>query len=220
MRAQRTLIAALVLIAAAVFSYSQGKSLSHARASLAAVTPSVIDVGFSQSMLLHHQQAIAMSQIMLDGKPTGLHAFARNIASTQLVELGEMRGWLKLWGEEEHHQADMVWMLLGSAPLDASMQKYVMDCRNAERGMIGLATANELNELRQSEGLKRDRQFIELMLKHHRGGVPMAQFAASEAQLNTVRTMASLIVMEQSREIQHMQNLLAALQTSPAPPKE
>lgn len=216
MRTLKTPIIALLLAAVAIFAYTQWWELGVAHRRIAAVTPGPVDVGFSQSMLLHHQQAIAMSQIMLDGKPTGLAPLARTIAATQLVEYGEMRGWLRLWGEVEHvPQPDMVWMLLGSKPLDGPLQKYVIDCGNSPTGMLGLATTEDLNALRQSEGRARDKRYVELMLKHHEGGVPMAQFAAGEAHLAVVRTLASRIVMDQSKEIFQMQTLLAALEHQP-----
>ena len=39
-----------------------------------------IDIGFAQSMSVHHQQAIAMAQLMLDGRPTPLAPLAQQIA--------------------------------------------------------------------------------------------------------------------------------------------
>lgn len=216
MRTLKKPIIALVVVAVALFVYIQERELDVARTHVAELRPGPVDVGFSQSMLLHHQQAIAMSQIMLDGKPTGLAPLARTIAATQLVEYGEMRGWLRLWGEVEHvSQPDMVWMLLGSKPLAGPLQKYVIDCGNSPTGMLGLATTEDLNALRQAEGLERDKRYVAMMLEHHEGGVPMAQFAASEAHLAVVRTLASRIVLEQSKEIFQMQSLLAALEHKP-----
>lgn len=179
---------------------------------LARYSPSQIDIGFAQFMSVHHQQAIAMSQMMLDGKPTGLAPLARSIATAQLVELGEMRGWLKLWAQPLFPESDnMAWMLLSDRPLDAELTQYLIDCRSAPGGMPGLASMEELNQLRQLEGRARDELFLQLMLEHHEGGVPMARFSAAEASLEPVRRLAGQMYLEQSKEINQIRSMLAAV---------
>ncbi len=185
-----------------------------ARGALAELKPHTIDIRFSQFMGIHHQQAIALSQLMLDGKPTGLAGIARKIAGSQLRELGEMQGWLKLWGRPLNPDLDdMTWMLLGQQPYDEELLQYLIDCGNAPEGMPGLATQEQLQQLRQLPGgLERDRLFLRLMLVHHEGGLPMAHFAAREAHLAPVRRLAGQIVLEQSREIQQLRSMLAMSQ--------
>lgn len=179
---------------------------------LSAVQGGALDIGFAQSMSLHHQQAIGMAQLLLDGRPTALGALARGIAATQGVELGEMRGWLRLWQAPLQRAArDMDWMLLGRDPLDPELRRYLLDCRQSAAGMNGLATLAELETLRATEGRARDKQFLRLMLAHHEGGLPMARFAAREASLAVVREMAARVVLEQSEEITRIRRMLQAL---------
>lgn len=193
----------------AVGAGALGARLLHAPAPPAA---GPIEIGFAQAMSLHHHQAIAMAEWMLDGRPTPLAGLARRIATTQLIELGEMRGWLRLWGASLRPPARrMDWMLLGSTAPGPELLRYLLDCERSPAGMVGMATEAELDALRRLEGRARDRRFLELMLAHHEGGLPMARFAAVEARLPVVRELAERVVLEQSLEIQRMRQTLAAV---------
>jgi uncharacterized protein (DUF305 family) len=182
----------------------------------AIIVPGAVDVGFAQSMVLHHQQAIGMAMLMQDGRPTPLLLLARGIATAQLVELGEMRGWLRVWNQPLIAQKQgMEWMLLGSRPPDAELRQYLLDCQRAPTGMSGLATDAEVNRLRELDGRERDKHFLRLMLAHHEGGIPMARFAAAEARVPVVRDLASRIVLEQSEEIYRIKRTLVAIDALP-----
>jgi uncharacterized protein (DUF305 family) len=175
-------------------------------------TPSAIDIGFAQSMSLHHQQAIAMSQLMLDGRPTPLAQFARGIASAQLLELGEMRGWLRLWDAPFiAAKQGMDWMRSADRALTPEELQYLLDCQRAPTGMTGLATDDQVNRLRFIDGRERDARYLRLMLAHHDGGLPMARFVAEQARVAAVRELAARVVLEQSKEIYLIQRMLAAL---------
>lgn len=175
--------------------------------------PSAVDIGFAQAMSRHHQQAIAMAQLLLDGRPTSLTTLARQIAAAQLLELGEMQGWLKLWGAPVMPlKPPMDWMLLGRTPPDATLKQYLLDCVASPTGMAGLATDAELAQLRTLEGRARDAHFLTLMRAHHAGGLPMARFAAAEAALPVVRRLALNVVREQSHELFAIERMLLMLQ--------
>lgn len=207
------LFVALVLSLAATLALYQ--KLLNARQALTQLTPHTIDIRFSQFMSLHHQQAIALSQIMLDGRPTGLAPLARSIANAQLLELGEMRGWLRLWDQPlQPDSDDMTWMLLGQQPYDQALLQYLIDCGNAPKGMPGLATPEQVSQLQAMDGRARDEQFLRLMLAHHEGGLPMARFAAREAALLPVRTLAGRVLLEQAKEIKQLQSMLALAQSA------
>ena len=205
-------VVAMTLTATGVVAYQQ---MHAARSALAETLPGPVDVGFAQFMGLHHQQAIGMSQLLLDGRPTRLAGLARSIAGAQLLELGEMQGWLRLWGKPLLPATrNMSWMLSGDAPPDPQLSRYLLDCQRSATGMVGLASDAELNRLRELEGRARDEHFLKLMLAHHEGGVPMARLAAQRAQLPAVRDLATRIILDQSREIAQIQLMLAALPTA------
>ncbi|MGB1557941.1 MAG: DUF305 domain-containing protein [Oceanococcaceae bacterium] len=175
--------------------------------------PSPIDIAFAQFMSLHHQQAIGMAQMMLDGRPTPLAGRARSVAYSQLLELGQMQGWLRLWDEplQPPNLRDMNWMRLGAEPPDASLQQYLIDCERSPTGMPGLASLEQLQGLRVAEGVDKDRQFLRLLLAHHEGGLPMAAFAARNARLPLVRQLAAQITLEQSQEVAELRRSLQVM---------
>ncbi len=218
---RRVLLIALLLCGVgAVSSVLLWQRLGEAREALAQLTPHEIDIRFSQFMARHHEQAITLSQIMLDGSPTGMGAIARRISGAQLVELGEMRGWLRLWDEPLYPGSDdMTWMLLGQSPYDDALLQYLVDCGAAPEGMPGLATAEQIQHLRTLRGLERDVKFLELMVAHHEGGLPMARFAAREAHLPAVRFLARQMLLEQAKEVQTFKSILNAARP-PSPQDE
>jgi len=177
--------------------------------------PGGIEIGFAQFMSLHHEQAIAMAQLMQDGRPTRLTLLARSVEGAQQLELGEMRGWLRLWQQPlAPASPGMDWMLTGDTPPDADLRRYLLDCQQAPTGMPGLASIGELEGLRTLDGDARDRHFLNLMLAHHQGALPMARFAAEQARLPAVRDLATRVVLEQAREIDRIQMMLQALPTT------
>lgn len=187
-------------------------ALLHARTTApAAPEPGVVDIGFAQHMSRHHDQAVMLVSVFLQNHDTPLAAFARRILEGQLVELGQMRGWLALWDEPLIPESRaMTWMLAGSEPPDERLRAYLLDCEAAPSGMPGLATSDELQALTQAEGETRDRIFLELMQRHHEGGLPMLDFATEQAQLPAVRQLAERMLVEQLREVARMRGGMAA----------
>jgi uncharacterized protein (DUF305 family) len=203
---------ALIIVSVGVLAYLPIRALHTARAALATTTPGPIEIGFAQTMGLHHQQAIDMSQLMQDGRPTALLILARTIEGTQQLELGEMRGWLRLWQQPLLPAAPgMGWMLTADTPPSADLKQYLLDCRRASTGMVGLAAMADLERLRQLQGRERDRLFLTLMLAHHQGAIPMAAFAATQAHIAPVRELAQRIVFEQAEESTRIRMMLQAL---------
>lgn len=211
MRKSTYLLIFILTLAIGSAFYLQSRELYKSRADLVLLQPGQIDIGFSQSMSRHHQQAITMAQLILDGRPTGLQPLARSIVFTQLIELGEMRGWLRLWNQPLFPPSeDMSWMLLSEKPLSDELTQYLIECGRAPGGMPGLASTEDIHKLRQLEGRERDQLFLTLMLAHHEGGIPMARFSANEASLLVVRKLAAQMVLDQAKEIHQMRSILAA----------
>jgi uncharacterized protein (DUF305 family) len=53
-----------------------------------------------------------------------------------------------------------------------------------------------------------DVYFLQLMIRHHEGGLPMAQYGAAHATEPYVRTMASAIATAQQNEVVTMEQML------------
>jgi uncharacterized protein (DUF305 family) len=149
--------------------------------------PGSVDVGFYRDMTVHHDQAVVMSGIELDnGTNPVVRGFASEIILEQRWELGRMYDTLLRWG------ADVT-------PADPAMAWMGMPV--ATRSMPGLATPDQIQELRHAKGADADALFLELMAEHHRGGIHMASYASRHASDSTVRTVAATMARNQTVDI-------------------
>src|SRR4051794_480760 len=83
--------------------------------------------------------------------------------------------------------------------------------------MPGMASPEDLARMRAATGRDLDVVFPQLMLRHHRGGLPMMQAAAAEASVPAVRALAQSMVTSQTSEIAVMTEMLAERGASPLP---
>jgi uncharacterized protein (DUF305 family) len=83
--------------------------------------------------------------------------------------------------------------------------------------MPGMATQEELAELRKKTGKELDVYFLQLMLRHHTGGLSMAQYGEQHASSPPLKNLARTIVVSQTGEVAYMTNLLAARGAKPLP---
>jgi uncharacterized protein (DUF305 family) len=158
--------------------------------------PNEVDIGFLQDMREHHDQAVAMSLMFLALEDTspGLRTVARSIVVGQSIESGRMIQLLRDVGADEANMGEtsMGWM---GMPTELGQ-------------MPGMATDAQLDQLAASSGTAADELFVELMTAHHEGGIHMAEFAAGEASMSQVRSLASSIVDSQRHEITELQDQL------------
>ena len=129
-----------------------------------------VDVGFAQDMTVHHAQAVAMATWERDhtADPV-LRQLAFDIETGQIAQVGRMQGWLALWQAPTLPTGGhMAWMrdVPGHSDHGAGVER-----------MPGMATEEELASLRASTGAALDVRFLQLMLRHHEGGVEMARYA-------------------------------------------
>lgn len=160
------------------------------------------DVGFARDMSDHHIQAVQMATLLYDRtEDEEMRILAYDNLTTQQGQIGIMGGWLDAWGHS----------LNGSSPRMEWMGMSVTGL------MPGMATQEEINELRAAQSEEADVLFIRLMIPHHRSGVEMAEFAASEAKTAIVRNLAQGMADVQQFEIEYMQELIQAKGHEPVP---
>jgi uncharacterized protein (DUF305 family) len=165
-----------------------------------------VDIGYAQFMSVHHDQAVTMCQIVLARGTSAVGELASEILTAQLLEMGQLRGWLQAWKQPLLPTSrQMTWLLNGKTTPDPELLRYIADCDASPAGMTGLATSDELNQLRERDGQARDRLFLELMIRHHSAALPMARFAARNADTSLIKSAAQLDLVEQSAELNGMQ---------------
>ncbi|MDQ3787223.1 MAG: DUF305 domain-containing protein [Actinomycetota bacterium] len=178
-----------------------------------------VDVGFAQDMRVHHLQAVTMAGIERDktSDPV-LQGFAFDVESTQLAQSSEMAGWLTVWGHPQLPEVGsqyMKWMSEGGTHTHSNGEGG--KTTGAVQRMPGMATSDELNKLRNLTGKELDVFFLQLMLRHHEGGLEMAQYAADHAARGYVRNLAEKIVASQENETKLMKSYLAERGAQPLP---
>ena len=142
-----------------------------------------------------------------------LKQLAFDIETTQLQQIGRMQGWLGLWGMAavgHGRQAHGVDGVAGPLPLRGTAWGGV-------DSMPGMATSDQLRALRAASGDQMDALFLQLMLRHHEGGVIMLQYASEHASVPEVRNLAAQMLSAQSSESEYLKQLLAARGGTPIP---
>lgn len=213
----RTVLVVLVVLAALVGAFVVGqvsaRPTSGAAGSAATRVPGPVDVGFSQDMGTHHQQAVLMSTLADSRAGPAVKAVAAAVLASQSQELGALRGWLSLWGMPVESTSPMAWMPShgpsGGAP-GMSMA--------SSPPMPGMATPEELTTLWSKSGPDFDVLYLQLMIRHHQGGVAMAGYASQHADLDVVRQAAQAMRFQQAEEIGQMRALLRTEHAAPLPP--
>ena len=184
--------------------------------------PGSVEVGFAQDMSVHHAQAVTMANWELGHtQDPQLKQLAFDIESTQSNQEGRMQGWLMLWGQPEQSTTGryMAWMAgpdVGDMAGMPGMSGNTMPS-NGEDHMPGYATNAEIAKLQSMSGPAMDTYFLQLMLRHHLGGAPMAQFAADHATVPAVKVLAQNMLASQAAEVVTMKQLLAARNVQPLP---
>ena len=148
------------------------------------------DVMFASMMIVHHEQAIEMSDIVLakeDVNPEVIE-LAEAIKAAQGPEIDQLQGWLDDWGVDSEEQQ--------------------MDGMDHGDGMM---TEDDLAALESADGPEASRLFLEQMIAHHEGAVEMAQTQVDDGSNPDAIELAQTIIDAQTTEIQQMQDLLATL---------
>lgn len=162
-----------------------------AQRSAATEEPNAADFSYVEMMIVHHQQAIEMTDLatkQADGKQ--VKGIAGRIAAAQGPEIKMMNTWL----------ADN-----GKQPVDNSGEHG----GHSDHGdMPGMASAEEMKDLAGASGAKFDRLFLKLMFAHHEGALKMARDIQVKGSHLQVQEMADDVIATQAAEISRMQRML------------
>lgn len=163
------------------------------------------EAGFARDMMVHHAQAIAMSEAVRDKTESeAIRVLAKEIALTQRGEIGHMQGWLAAWGlAASRDEPAMGWM------------EHPVGDDAPGGGMPGMATPEELNHLTAAPPDVADTLFLLLMIPHHRGAIPMAEAVLDRSDRPEVERLASYIAASQRQEIELMRNMLRQEELAP-----
>jgi uncharacterized protein (DUF305 family) len=152
---------------------------------------------FVREMIQHHAQAVDMATRIRDrSTDRTLRSLALDIQLSQQEQIGQMRGWLTLWG--------LPW---GGAGMSAE-----------HAAMMGMATPAEVNSLDEGTPAQAEREVLQLRIRHHQGAVAMVKpVLTAERVRPEVLTLARQIAATQGAEIRIMTALLESRGAEPLP---
>ena len=153
------------------------------------------EVGFARDMIVHHAQAVQMAEtVRKRTESEEIRVLATDVVLTQQAEIGQMRGWLEVWGLPAASGTTgpaMAWM---GHPTTGTMP--------------GMATPEDLARLHQASPEEADEQFLRLMIPHHQSAVIMAEAVLERSDRLEVQRLAQKTIASQQAEIRGMQALL------------
>ncbi|MBF8190858.1 DUF305 domain-containing protein [Nonomuraea sp. K274] len=167
------------------------------------------EAGFARDMAAHHAQAVDMAFTIRDKTSAReIRSLAFDIITTQSNQRGMFQGWLQQWD---------LGLAAGQRPM-AWMSGHGHGGATAAPGaMPGMATPQDITKLRQTQGTAAEVLFLQLMIRHHEGGVQMAEGLVKLSTRGEVVNMAQKIIEGQSGEIKLMTDLLAKRGAKPYP---
>lgn len=158
--------------------------------------PNDADYGFMQDMIVHHSQAIEMTDVAAKSAVARkVKAIADRIADAQGPEIDAMNRWLEKNGREKLN-------VPGAKEFDEHAQHEHGGA--GHDSMPGMASEAEMEQLSSARGAKFDQLFLKLMIAHHEGALTMAETVQQKGTDVVVQQMADEVIATQSAEIARM----------------
>lgn len=152
------------------------------------------DVTFLKDMIVHHAQAIVMSEIvegrLTDAKVRGI---AGRIHDEQQPEMRGMARTLRSWKED--------------VPIQAENPSAGMRSGHDHHGMPGMASRADLEDLGRAKDKDADRLFLDLMIAHHKGALDMCETVARDGRDERTGELADDITVAQQKQIDQMKTM-------------
>jgi uncharacterized protein (DUF305 family) len=152
------------------------------------------EAGFLRDMQVHHNQAVVMADIIrFRTEDDQIMAMSTDIAFAQMSQIGTMSGFLQLWDlSPTGDEPAMAWM-----------------GHPAEGRMPGMASPEEIEQLRELPVAEAEVLFLQLMNRHHIAGVEMAQALIDRSDQEETVQMAEGMIRTQTAEIEVMNKFLS-----------
>ena len=147
------------------------KQITAAEAAPPPQAPSAVDVSFMQGMIMHHSQAVEMTDLLrVRSHNKEVLELGKRISISQTDEMKFMKQWLQdrraPESPEQSHMHDM-----------SGMKGHHMGSMNMASMplMPGMLTPQQMMALEQARGAAFDHLFLTGMIQHHTGALVMVQ---------------------------------------------
>ncbi len=206
-------VVVLVLLAVGALAFAIGRfSTFGAQSQGSAPATTSPEAGFARDMQVHHAQAIQMAmEIYRKTEDPELRVLAYDIATGQAAQRGEMYDWLVKWGLSQSGEPMMSWMSGSDAGhAHGGTGEEPLTDEEAHEAM-GMASDDELAALEDATGQEADCLFLELMIRHHEGAIPMAEALLELGSDPRALQVAQAMKDGQTAEIDAMESMQARL---------
>ncbi|WP_018252213.1 DUF305 domain-containing protein [Salinispora mooreana] len=155
------------------------------------------EAGFARDMTTHHAQAVEMGLIAFKhGTDREVQTIGSDIALGQQGDIGIMQAWLRSWElDPTGSEPRMAWVPDGTEMIRDGL-------------MPGMATAEQMTQLREARGTEVDVLFLELMITHHIGGIHMVDALLDQSDEKDVVQTAQTMKNTQQTDLTNLRNAL------------
>lgn len=182
-----------------------GAPPSSAATAPAGVERNDADIAFARSMVPHHVGATEMAkEALLRASAPQVKDLASRIEAAQTPEIEQMQRMLAAWGAPPASTSSG----MGDPTSGTSGQMPGMAGPTPGAAMPGMDPA-QMQQLASSSGPAFDRQFLTMMIEHHRSAIEMARTELARGQNPEATQLAQRIITGQQQEITEMQGLLS-----------
>ena len=194
-----------------------GQVISPSAAAIHPRVPTAADIDFMQGMIMHHSQAVEMTDLLRTRTNTpALQAMGKRISISQTDEIEYMKNWLRERGQPVAPMHHMDHAAMNMKGMDhAGMDMKGMDMKGMDmEGMAmmpGMLTPAQMKALAKAKGKTFDYLFLTGMIQHHNGALIMVKDlfdTAGAGQDAVLFDFATDIDNTQRAEIKIMQNML------------
>jgi uncharacterized protein (DUF305 family) len=127
--------------------------------------PSKADVDFMQGMIMHHNQAVEMTELLKTRtKDPAIMELGKKIDVSQSDEMRWMKQWLTDRG-----------LPISADPMAGMDRKDMKDMDMSMPMMPGMLTSAQMDALRKASGAEFDHLFLTGMIQHHTGALQMVK---------------------------------------------
>ncbi len=158
------------------------------------------DVTYAEGMIMHHQQAVEMSDIILDksGADPDVVEMAKQIKQAQGPEIKEMQTWLEDWGQDDSgHDGHS-----GDSGSGDDMSKMSHE---------GMVSPEDIKKLKAADGEQASTLFLDHMIEHHEGAVTMAKEHRKDGENPEAVDLSKNVIKDQNSEIKEMRQMRTSL---------
>ena len=143
------------------------------------------DLDFANMMILHHEAAIDMSEVVLaKGSDAQVKTWAQNIITAQKAEIAQMQAMMKNLKVPE-------------------MKKETGEMHN-ELGESMTTMMDKMKAMTMSGNI--DKDFVMMMIPHHESAVTMAEDQLAHGKSLELKKLANKIINDQNKEIKEFKD--------------